>query len=340
VSNRRIRFMQPDPATPEAALSEHASRLDRWEIPAAACLSALFFAALFALPVFGTLGFPLSAVPLVRVTHRGGFLSGLTSTLLAAGILFGVALASAGWREAIGVGGGAILVAGLPAVFAGRVRHGGDPSRSFLALGALGALLLVGILAGLPAAGQPPIETELRATFDAVIPAALESYRRSNADAATVETVRSTLSAARDFTLRYWAGLIGATWFLGAAISFYAGARAARPAPSAEAVRFEGLRVPPGGAALFVGAGAAFALLQGPGRTVAGDLLLTLAALYFVAGLSIICHFARRWFRARVLRFGLYVLVAYFPMNVGVALLGLFDWYGNFRQRGEKEMKA
>ncbi len=332
--------MPPDPDIAETAPPENAPRLDRWEIPAAACLSALFFAALFVLPLFGTLGFPLSAVPLVRITHRGGGLSGLTATLLAAGILFGVALTSTGWREALTIGATAILVAGLPALFAGRVRRGADPSRAFLALGALGALLLVGMLLGLPAAGQPPIETELRATFDAVIPAALESYRRGNADSATVETVRSTLSAARDFTIRYWAGLIGATWFLGAAVSFYAGARAGRPAPSAEAVRFEGLRVPPGAAALFVGAGAAFALLRGSWRAAAGDTLLALAALYFVAGLSIICHFARRWFRARILRFGLYVLVAYFPMNVAVALLGLFDWYGNFRQRGEKAMKA
>jgi hypothetical protein len=32
--------------------------------------------------------------------------------------------------------------------------------------------------------------------------------------------------------------------------------------------------------------------------------------------------------------------VAYFPMNLGVALLGLFDWYANFRRRGEKEQKT
>ena len=36
----------------------------------------------------------------------------------------------------------------------------------------------------------------------------------------------------------------------------------------------------------------------------AGNLLLPLLALYFVAGLSIICHFVRRWFRARILRVG------------------------------------
>ena len=54
-----------------------------------------------------------------------------------------------------------------------------------------------------------------------------------------------------------------------------------------------------------------------------------------MAGLSIICHFSRRWFRVRILRVGLYTLASYFPINVGVALLGLFDWYVDFRRRGE-----
>ena len=69
------------------------------------------------------------------------------------------------------------------------------------------------------------------------------------------------------------------------------------------------------------------------------SLLWPLAALYFVAGLSIICHFARKWFRARILRIGLYALVAYFPLNVAVGLLGIFDWYADFRRRGEKTKK-
>jgi hypothetical protein len=31
----------------------------------------------------------------------------------------------------------------------------------------------------------------------------------------------------------------------------------------------------------------------------------------------------------------LYVLAGYFPINVAVALMGLFDWYVDFRRRGE-----
>ena len=167
-----------------------------------------------------------------------------------------------------------------------------------------------------------------------MIPAALDSYSRSGMDAASVARVRATLEAAREFSRKYWAGLLGLLWVFAAAISFYGGARAARPAPSAEAARFEALRVPAAVVPLFVAAGAGSVLLGADSRPVAGSVLLPLAALYFVAGLSIICHFARRWFRVGILRVGLYTLVAYFPMNVGVALLGLFDWYVDFRRRG------
>jgi hypothetical protein len=155
-------------------------------------------------------------------------------------------------------------------------------------------------------------------------------------DASAVARVRSTLHAAREFTLLYLPGLVATFWVVGAALGFYAGSRSARPAPTAEATRYERLRLPAAAVFLFVAAGAGFALLPEPARRLAGNVLLPLAALFFVAGLSIICHFARKWFRVGILRAGLYALVAYFPINVIVALLGLFDWYVDFRGRGEK----
>jgi hypothetical protein len=315
-------------------------RIETFELPLAAGLSALCFAIFLALPVVGALGFPLAAVPLVRVAHRRGLWSGLLAAALSAVILFGLAAASGGWQGAAALAATAGFLSGFPTLFAGQARRGADPSRAYLGLAIAGMLLLVGLLLGLPAAGQPPLSAELRSAFDTMIPSALDSYRRGGADAASLERVRTTLIAARDFTERYWAGLAGACWVLGSAIAFYAGARAARPAPSAIAARFEGLRIPAPFAAIFVAAGAGFALLGPSGRTVSGDVLIALAALYFVGGLSIICHFARRWFRAWFLRLGLYVLVAYFPMNLGVALLGLFDWYANFRRRGEKGLSG
>ena len=148
--------------------------------------------------------------------------------------------------------------------------------------------------------------------------------------------MRAARAASRDFSARVWIGRVGVTWVVASAISFYTGARLARPAPSAEAVRFEALSMPPAVVVLFVAAGAGAVLAPAPAREIAGNALIPLSALYFLAGLSIICHFARKWFRAKILRVGLYGLALYFPINVGVGLLGLFDWYGDFRHRGEK----
>ena len=125
-------------------------------------------------------------------------------------------------------------------------------------------------------------------------------------------------------------------WVLGGAVAFYLG----RPTRPARRHRRRGpLRSAadsaPGRGALRRGGGGVRAAAGARPAASPANVLLPLVALYFVAGLSIICHFVRRWFRVRLLRAGLYVLVSYFPLDVVVALLGLFDWYVDFRRRGE-----
>ena len=177
---------------------------------------------------------------------------------------------------------------------------------------------------------------EIAAAFDEMTPAAVASYTRGGMDAEAVARLKVVLASARAFAAKFWIGLVGVTWILSAGVAFYTGARLARPAPAAEETRFDRLAVPPGIVVLFVAAGAGAVLAPSPAAQIAGNLLIPLAVLYFLAGLSIICHFARKWFRARILRVGLYGLAIYFPINVGVGLLGLFDWYADFRHRGEK----
>ncbi|HEU5250139.1 MAG TPA: DUF2232 domain-containing protein [Thermoanaerobaculia bacterium] len=304
-----------------------------FEIAFAAGFSALSFALFLILPLVGALGLPLAAVPTVRLTHRRGVHTALIASALAGAFVSGVSLAAGdpgGWsRGALAAG-----AAALPATFAGLARRTGNASGAYLSLCAAGVLVLTGLLLGGAAASGRPVGEEIAKEFDRMIPAALESYARSGMDSDAVVQVRATLETAREFSRRYWAGLLGLLWVFSAAISFYTGTRLARPAPSAEAARFESLRVPAAVAPLFVAAGAGSVFLAPSFRPMAGSVLLPLAALYFVAGLSIICHFARKWFRFWLLRVGLYTLVAYFPMNVGVALLGLFDWYVDFRRRG------
>lgn len=303
------------------------------EIAAAAILSALSFSLFLLLPLAGAIGLPLAGIPPVRLAHRRGLPAALLAAALAGAFLAAAGMAASD-PAALSRGAIAAGTAGLPAAFASLGRRMADPSRAYLGLCLAGGVALALLFLGGAAASGRSVGDDISREFDRMIPTALASYRRSGMDADAVTRVRATLEAAREFSRKYWPGLLGLLWVFSAGISFYGGARAARPAPSAEAARFERLRVPAAVAPLFVTAGAAFAGLGPAARPLAGSVLLPLAALYFVAGLSIICHFARRWFRVGLLRVGVYTLVAYFPMNVGVALLGLFDWYVDFRRRG------
>jgi hypothetical protein len=319
-------------ANPAEARSPQAGWMGR-EIALAAGLSAASFALFLAFPLVGAIGLPLAGIAPVRLAHRRGATAALLAAALCGAIVAAVALAGGdGSAWARGTLAGA--TASVPAVFAALSRRTGGPSTAYLYLCGAGALLVAGLFLGDVAASGRRVGEEIAREFDRMIPPALESYARSGMDSATVVRMRATLEAAREFSRKYWAGLLGLLWVFCSAISFYAGARLARPAPSAEAARFDDLRVPAAVAPLFVAAGAASVFLTPAARPLAGSVLLPLFALYFVAGLSIICHFARRWFRVGLLRVGLYTLVAYFPMNLGVALLGLFDWYVDFRRRG------
>jgi len=318
---------------PDAQASAPAT-LGRFEIALAALGAAAAFSALFVLPVVGTLGLPAAAVPLVRLAHRRGLVNGLLGCALAAAVILGLGWATGG----IGSGLAMALLAGgvtlLPTATVGFLRAGVDASRCYLGLCLAGCAFLAAAYAAAAGSPGPTIAAEVAAAFDSLIPAAVESYSRQGADAEAVARMRLTLESGRAFARDYLWGIFGALWVLGGAVAFYAGAASARPAPTAEAARFEALRVPAQAVGLFVASGAAFGLLSGVGRRIAGNLLLPLTALFFAAGLSIICHFLRRWLRTRILRAGLYALAAYFPINVGVALLGLFDWYVDFRRRG------
>lgn len=332
-------------ASPEPLAPHEPLRTARFEIPLAALGAAGAFSALFVLPVVGALGLPfltlfapfgapLAAVPVVRLAHRRGMITGMLACALAIAIVLGLAWATAGAGSGLAVAFLAAGVTALPTAAVGFLRAGAEPSRCYLGLCIAGCAFLAAAFAAAGGGSEPSLAAQVAASFDEVIPTAVESYQRSGADAESVVAMRQALEAGREVTRRYLWGLFAALWVFGGAIAFYAGAASARPVATAEAARFDALRVPPQAAALFVASGAAFGVLSGEGRRLAGNLLLPLLALYFVAGLSIICHFFRRWLRARFLRAGLYALAAYFPINVGVALLGLFDWYVDFRRRG------
>lgn len=304
----------------------------------AALASALLFSLFLLLPLAGSAALAFAGVPLVRLAHRRGLGPGIAAAALSSGILAALGWTTGGVGDAAAAALLAAVSMALPVLFAGWVRRGASASTAFLLLCAAGFALLSGALLLREATVGRSIRTEIGAAFDAMSPARPPAppAGKPPLDPETAAQLKATFTRFKEFAQAYWLGLVGASWVLAAAIAYFVGAWSARPAPSAELTRFERLRVPAPVVALFAASGAGFALLPGAGRAWSGDLLLPLSALYFLAGLSIICHFARRWFRARILRAGLYALVVYFPLNVAVGLLGLFDWYADFRHRGEK----
>ena len=311
-------------------------RLERWSVPLAGVSSAMLALVFLLLGPFGTVGLPFVGVPVVRVAHRRGPGSALLAAAVAAALLTGVSLMGGSTRDLAAPLMTMGMLAGLPAFFAGLVHDGADPSREYLGLAVSGCVLVAAVMMVPPAQGSRPMADEVGAAFDSAIPGLLAQYTEAKVDPETVARTRAILESFRDFSRRYFLGLVGSFCVLGSAVTFYTGSRSARPAPSAERTHFEALVLPAFLAPVFVAAGALWALGPGLARQAAGDVLIPLAALYFVAGLSIICHFARRWFRVMILRVGLYALMIYPAIGVGVALLGLFDWYAGFRRRGEK----
>jgi uncharacterized membrane protein YqaE (UPF0057 family) len=301
----------------------------------AALTSARFFSLFLLFQIPALPAFALAAVPLGRVTHRHGLGKGILGTLVSIGLVAAIGAASGGVADAQNDGLLAALAIGFPMLAVGLRRRGVSSSTAFLTLALAGSIALVGVLLVEEHAFGRPVAGRIAMIFDAITPATGADTVKG-VDPETAARLAATMTRFRNFALAYWPGLASAFWILSSAMAFYAAAFTARPQPSADETRFEQLRAPAAAVGLFVASGAGFALLPQPARAVAGDLLVPLLALYFLTGLSIICHFARRWFRARILRAGLYALVVYFPLNVGVGLLGLFDWYADFRRRGEK----
>lgn len=294
----------------------------------AALTSALLFSMFLVFPWYLWSALILAGVPAVRLTHARGAGYGAACAAATAAVLAGIGAADNGAGAAAGAALAGVLCFGLPVLGAALVRRGVGAAQAFLAVAVLGSAVVVG---GIALSGGSP-EKEIGALYDSIG----SQPPQKGVDFDTAARMEFFKARAREFTLRQYSGIAAFAWVFLASIWFYAGAHAARPAPSAERIHYEELRLPAPAVALFVAAGAGYALLSGTAQTVAGDVLLPLVALYFLVGLSIICHFARRWFRSRILRAGLYFLVAYFPLCVGVGLLGLFDWYVDFRRRGEK----
>src|SRR5262245_64393897 len=110
----------------------------RFEIPLAALAAAVAFSTLFVVPLFGALGVPAGAIPLVRLAHRRGLASALIACAGAVAIVLGAAWAAAGFGMAIAMAFVAAAATGIPVASVGFLRAGAEASRCYLGIGVAG----------------------------------------------------------------------------------------------------------------------------------------------------------------------------------------------------------
>lgn len=312
---------------PEPPPSEH------WlgEALAAAFLSATFFWGLRFLLIFAVAFVPAAALPLVRFGYRRGVAAVLAAC--AGGAAFAAAFAFVLGQKGPDAAAEAAVYLATAGVcgLAGAIAPSRSASAVFLGLCLYGAIgIAVFALAGPPERGQ--IEKQ----FDSYSKTWMDSSRQSGTDPETLKSLQAALDSARTISINYAPGLAAMLWILLAAAAFFLGLRLGRAGGPGE--DFSAFRLPPHLAGLFVVSGAAAALWRGEGRRLALDVLGPLLVLYFLAGLSIIAFFARRWLRTRFFRVVLYAAAFVFPFSAATAGMGLFDWYFDVRRRAEKKM--
>ena len=297
---------------------------------AAAALSAFFFWGLRFLPLVGIVFIPGAALPLVRLGARRGTLAALgasgAAAVLSAAIGFAVTRSAA---DSAGQAAALLATAGVCGVAGGLARKRAASS-VFLGLAIWGAAA-----GGVLWTVSPGADREIESRFDEMTASSIASLKQSGADADALKTWQASAEVVRRVIVRYAPGLLAALWVGIAAVAFFLGRRLALRGPDGGG--FSRLRLPPGLAAVFVLAGAAAALFRGPVRSLAADVLAPVLVLYFLGGLSIIAYFARRWFRTGVLRAATYGMASWFPFSAGTAVLGLFDWYFDFRKRADRQ---
>jgi hypothetical protein len=216
----------------------------------------------------------------------------------------------------------------------GRDRRRRD--RVMLLVAAVTAVGALAILLGYALAQGTSPGQALASRWAAMIPDQLAAHRQSGWSESSILAATRVYEAIRALIAGSLEGIVLAASVLYAAILVYPASTALGLTFGMSEVSFGRFGTPPLAAVLFVPAGLAAALGSGEAVRLSLDLLLPLAALFFLRGLAIIRVLLDR---ARAGLFGravVYVLLFQMPFPFLLALGGLFDEFLNIRGRIEK----
>ncbi len=319
-----------------------------------AAVSVALFLAPWLLGPMGIMASVWSPFPVARVYRRQGAGAGRLALLLAtAGALTAMGLTGGG------AGGLYYLFYGALALGLGEAGARGLSDDRGLALAAgagLGAILVLALAAGMLAGGAPQgkgrPEGERRPRLESPAPeqpgggswegawqaywqneleAVEEIYRRSGLSAQQLAALRRALRQTGAVLLRLGPGVLAA----GALLIAWANLLLLRRLEREEAPRGDltTWRSPYPLVWLFIAGAAGMVLGEGTWFWVGANLVLVLGVVYFFQGCAVLAYWLDKKQAPRLLRAGIYLLVALeFFLAVVIALAGLFDLWFNFRR--------
>lgn len=215
-------------------------------------------------------------------------------------------------------------------------RDGRRRDRVLLLVAALTAVGILAVLLGYAvASGRAPGDS-LAARWASLIPDQLAAHRKSGWSESSVVAASRVYDAVRTLVAGSLEGIVLAGAVLYAALLVYPASTALGLTAGVSEAGFGRFSTPPIAAILFVPAGLAAALTRGQPFWLALDLLLPLAALFFLRGLAIIRVLLDRGRAGLFGRALVYMLLFQMPFPVLLALGGLFDEFLNIRGRIEK----
>jgi hypothetical protein len=219
-------------------------------------------------------------------------------------------------------------------------REGRRRDQVLIVVAALTAVAALAVLLGYAlGTGRNPGEV-VAGHWAAQIPEQLAAHRRSGWPESYVIVISRLYEALRDLIAGSLEGIVLLGAVLYAALLVYPASTALRLTSGMSGVPFGKLTTPHLAAILFVPAGLVAAVAHGNAVFLALDVLLPLAALFFLRGLAIIRVLLDRVRAGLFGRALVYVLLFQMPFPILLALGGLFDEFLDLRSRIEKAAES
>jgi uncharacterized protein YybS (DUF2232 family) len=296
---------------------------------AAAAASVVLFAAPWLVPIIGTFASVWAPAPLMVLYRRQGSRAGRLAVMLAlagAVVIVGSLVSMTGALFYVFYAAAALVL--------GEAHAWGQSDESGIAAAAgvsCGAILLVVWGTGFMNVGAGEWDAFWAAQTQMVV----QAYQESGLPPERLEDIRQTLLFAGRLIARLALGIVACGALIMAWANQLLVRRVGNGAEPREALNT--WKAPDYLVWVLIGAGALMLLFQGFWFWAGANVVMVLSLVYFFQGMAVLAFWLQKKNTPRLLRAGIYVLVAVeIFLAAFVALMGLFDLWFNFRRLGKE----